>query len=327
MNKRIKKIFVFFIIINLIFIFNSNKIFARTLSEDIEGIDESLYPGVKAMIQALQAQHPNWNFKVEYTDITWEEALNGEHQFHGAINDPSNLVTSGNSNSYGGLWICEICGNEKCDSGSWYCASKEAIAYMMDARNSLNNSDLFQFMQLSFEGDCNNDTVRNTLKSMGDKTKYIDDECIEAIIEAGNTYHVDPYYIMAKIIEEQGTSSIPTLIAGNGYNGNYVGYYNFFNIGATSNTGTSGGVIQAGLAYAASQGWSSKKASILGGINIIANRYIARNQDTLYYQKFNVVGENKFYHQYQQNILGAQTAGTALRKLYASVDSSLSRKL
>ena len=323
MNKSTKKIFLFFMIINIMLILCSGKVFARNQSSDIDAIDDSLYPGIKEQIKALQEAHPNWNFKVEYTDLEWEEVLNGEHQDHGAVNNPANLTPISSSGSYGGMWICEICGKEKCDSGSWYCASKQAIAYMMDPRNSVNSTDVFQFMQLSSSEDADNETVRSVLRSMGNITNYIDDECIEAIIVAANTYGVDPYYIMAKIIEEQGTT-VTTLIAGNGYNGNYVGYYNFFNIGATANTGTPGAVIQNGLAYAAAQGWNTKTASIVGGVRIIAQYYIAKNQDTLYYQKFNVVGNNIFNHQYQQNVLGAQYAGTQLMKLYKRMDSSLS---
>ena len=127
---------------------------------------------------------------------------------------------------------------------------------------------------------------------------------------------------MAKILEEQSSTS--PLYTGQGYNGNYVGYYNVFNIGATAKTGRKEDVILNGLAYAASQGWTSKTASILGGVGIIASNYIAQEQDTLYYQKFDVIGSSKYEHQYQQNILGAQTAGSNLRKLYYTFDSSLS---
>ena len=276
--------------------------------------------GIKAKIKALKSAHPNWTFKVEYTNLTWEEVINGEHQGHSVSSSPSNLVTS-TSSKHGGLWICEICGKQKYDTGSWYCASCEALEYMMDPRNSLNETDLFQFMQLSGSGNFNNSTVRNTLKQMASKYSVIDDECVEATITAANTYHVDPYYIMAKILEEQSSTS--PLYTGKGLNGNYVGYYNLFNIGATATSGGSNAVILNGLAYAASQGWNSKRASIMGGVSIISSGYIARDQDTLYYQKFNIVGSNRYNHQYQQNILGAQNAGTHLRTLYKA-NSNLS---
>lgn len=277
--------------------------------------------GIKSQIKALQAEHPNWIFKVEYTDLLWEEVINGEHQGHSNSTCPSNLVPA-DSASYSGLWICEICRNERYDSGNLYCASKEALQYMIDPRNSLNNTDLFQFMQLSGFENYDNDTVRSVLKQMASKYTWIDDECINGTIEASNTYHVDPYYIMSKILEEQSATS--PMNTGNGYNGNYVGYYNLFNIGAYSASGNKADVILNGLAYAAAQNWNSKTASILGGVSIVASRYINRNQDTAYYQKFNVVGENLYEHQYQQHILGAQYAGTFMRKLYKTFDSELS---
>ena len=307
MNKKIKKMFLLSLILTIIFILCPSKIFARTIDNNIEAIDDNLYPGFKTLIQALQANHPNWTFKVEYTDLLWEEVINGEHQGHSASTSPTNLSPADNS-KYSGLWICEICGTQRYDSGNWYCASKEALEYMIDPRNSLNETDLFQFMQLSGFEDFNTETVKNTLNTI--KPSWIDDECVDAIIEAANTYHVDPYYILAKLLEEQSATS--PLFTGSGYDGNYQGYYNLFNVGATANTKE--GVILNGLAHAASQGWTTKRLSILGGVSVLANGYIAEEQDTLYYQKYDVIGDSKYQHQYQQNILGAQNAGTYLKK-------------
>ena len=144
MNKRIRKLLFFIIVFNIILFLFTTKTFAREISEDIDSIDDSQYPGIKAMIQDLKSRHPNWKFKVEYTNLSWEEVINAEHQGHSASVSPSNLVQA-DSPSYGGLWICEICENQRYDTGSWYCASVEALEYMMDPRNSLNDSDLFQF--------------------------------------------------------------------------------------------------------------------------------------------------------------------------------------
>ena len=189
------------------------------------------------------------------------------------------------------MWICEICGKQVYDNGKLYCASKEAIEYMMDPRNSLNDTDLFQFMQLSGDENFDTEEAKNVLKKMTEKYSWIDEECIEATLQAASEYHVDPYYIMAKIIEEQSATS--PLYTGRGYNNGqtdlYVGYYNIFNIGATATKGKASDVILNGLAYAAGQNWNSKTASILGGISIISSRYIAKDQDTLYYQKFDVI--------------------------------------
>ncbi len=308
MNKRIRKLFFLLIVFNIIiFISCSSKVFAREVSDDINGIDDSQYPGMKQAIQTLQASHPNWKFKVEYTNLLWEEVINAEHQGHSTSTSPSNLSPADNA-KYAGLWICEICGTQRYDTGSWYCASKEALEYMMDPRNSLNETDLFQFMQLSVFDDFDGETVKNNLNNI--KPDWIDEECVDAIIEAAGQYKVDPYYILAKLLEEQSPTS--PLFTGKGYNGSYEGFYNLFNVRATANNRE--GVILNGLAHAASQGWNTKRLSILGGVSVLANGYINQEQDTLYYQKYDVIGDSKYEHQYQQNILGAQNAGTYLKK-------------
>ena len=178
MNQRVKKILFFFIMLNLFFIISSTKTFARTIDTNIDGIDDNQYPGIKAQIKTLQQNHPNWTFKVEYTDLYWDEVITAEHQGHSTSSNPTNLSPIGSS--YSGLWICEICGTQKYDSGNWYCASTEALGYMLDPRNSLNETDLFQFMQLSGFEDFNNDTVRNTLRKMAEKYSLIDDECVNS---------------------------------------------------------------------------------------------------------------------------------------------------
>lgn len=320
MNKKIKRFLILFLFIYILI--SGNMIcLAGSVSTDINAIDDTLYPGIKTKIQALQAQYPNWIFKVEYTDLEWSEVICGEHQGHGAGNSAKNLVPANNS-SYSGLWICEICGTTAYDTGSWYCASTEALEYMLDVRNSINKTDVFQFLELSSDEDYStNENVKNKLREMASITNYLDEECINAIISAATKNKVNPYYLMAKIIQEQGTSTT-TLISGNGYNGQYVGVYNFFNFGATGD-GESAVIIN-GLAYAAAQGWTSKTISIEKGAELIAKNYIAKEQDTLYYQKFNVVGTNLYNHQYQQNVLGAQSEGTRLRKIYLQLDSALS---
>ncbi len=321
MEKQMKKILLFFIMINIFLAFFT-VCFAGTESNDINAIDENLYPGVKSKILDLKSKHPNWNIKVEYTDLDFNEVIVGEHQGHETSSTNIKNCVPSTSASYAGLWICEICGKKAYDTGSWYCASTEALKYMIDVRNSVNETDIFQFLQLSSNEDyTNNGTVKSTLMAMASSTNYFDEECINAIITAATTYHVDPYYIMAKIKVEQG-SKTTTLISGQGYNGQYPGVYNFFNIGATG--GNKDEVIRAGLAYAASQGWTSKTKAIIDGTRIIANSYISKEQDTLYYQKFNVVGSNMFNHQYEQNILGAQTGGTSLMKIYKEMDKNLS---
>ena len=319
MKKFTKKLLVIFILIMSYIIINlicGNKAFAvnQTVSTDINSIDSNQYPQIKQMLQTLKSQHPNWNFKILYTDIQWSDAIANEYVGHGS--SPRNLVPANNSN-YDGDWICKVCGSGKTyDSGNWHCASEAAIAYMIDPRNSVNYSDIFQFMELSYS-DCNIQTIRTMVSG----TFLNNESYINAIVEAAQKYDVNAYYIVARILQEQGKSG-STLSSGNGYNGQYVGYYNVFNIGA-SGSGKEN-VILNGLKKAQSYGWTSMEKSIIGGTEIIAQSYISRGQDTLYFQKFDVENSdgNLYWHQYMQNILAAQSEGSTLRKTFESVGSA-----
>ena len=53
-------------------------------------------------------------------------------------------------------------------------------------------------------------------------------------------------------------------------------------------------------------------------VSIISSSYIAKGQNTLYFQKFDVESSDNslYYHQYMQNILAAQKEGETLKKTY-----------
>ena len=67
--------------------------------------------------------------------------------------------------------------------------------------------------------------------------------------------------------------------------------------------------------------WDSVDKAITGGALWIASRYTSAGQDTLYFQKFDVVdNEDGLYeHQYAQNISMAYTEGHRYFDSYASI--------
>ena len=312
MKKNIKIISILIIINILISIIanlfiNKTNASNQTTSSDINSINSSKYPGIKEKIQSLKNEHPNWNFKILYTGIDWNEAITYEYLGHGK--SPKNLVPD--SSSYTGEWVCGYCGDKQYDSGSWRCASESALKYMMDPRASLNSSDIFQFLELSY--DSGSGYSRDTVKKMLSGSFLDNDTYINAIMDSSKKHNVNPYYIAARILQEQGKRGT-VLTKGQGYNGQYQGVYNVFNIGASG--GTKEKVILNGLKKAQDYGWNTMEKSIDGGIEIIASKYIAIGQNTMYFQKFDVENsDGKMYtHQYMQNILAAQSEGTTLRK-------------
>ena len=311
-----KKIFVSILIVTLIYILLGmlgNKAFATTpgtLTSDINGVDDAKYPGYKTLINEMKAKHPNDRFLVYYTGMDWNEVITAEYQGHGK--SPLNLFQVGTK--YNGMWQCPLCGTQKYDNGSWCCASKEALAYMMDPRNSINDTDVFQFKDLEGSDVSYNDIAR-VVSGYG---SYLNNqEAIQAIVDASVQYNVNGYFLVAKIVNEHGKNG-STLSNGQGYNGNYVGVYNYFNVGSYGNgTGT---IINNGLSYAQSKGWTSIRASIFGGAEVVKESYITRySQNTLYYQKFNVSGKSAIAsHQYQQNIMASQSQGESLKAYYGN---------
>lgn len=298
-----------YIIINLIMM-GSVQAVTQTTSTEIEKIDESKYPGIKQMIQDLQKTHPNWKFKVLYTGLDWEEVITYEYMGHDK--SPKNLVPV--TSRCTGDWVCLYCKEEKYyDSGKWRCASETAIQYMMDARNSINNSDVFQFMELTYQ-----EASVESIKKMVAGTFLDNESYINAILSAGKKHNVSPYYIVALAIQEQGVDGSSTT---SGKYAGYEGYYNIFNINASGNG--EGTIITRALSYAKTNGWNSLEASIDGGVSEISKSYIVRGQNTLYFQKFDVENSDGklYWHQYQQNILAAQNEGVTIRKTFEEINA------
>ncbi len=298
--KYIAIILLFTLISYTILQFLGNKYtyaLSQTIDTNVDGINMSAYPGIKERIQELQKKYPNWTFKLLYTNLDWNTVIANEYQGHGS--SPKNLVANTRDSS----WICSTCGNRAYDNGSWRCASESAIRYIMDPRNFLNETDIFQFEELT-----GTNAQISIVQSMTRGTFLQGHE--QGIVNTANNYQINAYYIVARLIQEQGKSG-STLVSG------ASGYYNAFNIGASG--ANSSQIIQNGLAYAKRQGWNTLEKSIDGGIKFVANEYIKKGQNTLYLQKFNVTTNGTYWHQYQQNLTAAGTEGSTLRGTYQDV--------
>lgn len=310
-HKRNLCILILFVMIYSMFSFIPqlmNKTYAATYtyknsSNDLPGNFDSIYPGYKSILQSLAKAHPNWTFKLYETGQDWETVINSEYQGHGG--SPKNVVPS----SYSEAWVCSICGRKEQDTGVWVCASRGAIEHIMDPRNSLNDANIFQYLLLSND----KNITKAQVKTMASKISYLNtDEIVTAIYDAAQELNINPFYIIGKILQEQGSNG-SVMCAGNGYKGQYVGYYNLFNVGASGQGEAN--VILNGLKYAYDKGWNTPKKSIIGGIGLIKN-YINRGQDTLYYQKFNVTYSPYYVNQYAQNLFDSQSIASTLKGAY-----------
>ena len=277
------------------FIFESTKI----------NIDTNKYPGYKEKIEELMAKHPNWKFELLYTGLNFNDVINGEYAVHSR-----NLVP----NTYGGEWICPTCGTTLYDSG-WYCASKKAIAYYMDPRNFLDEINVFQFQDV-------NQYINNacTLEGIQQKVNgtFLQNYAT-AIDNACKNQNVNSYYIIARVLQEQGTTG--TTIGTGMDGGNGKTYYNPFNIGASGNGYDE--IYANALATAKSYGWDTMQKALEGGIKFCKEKWLENYQNTLYQNKFDIDTRNGtplYTHQYMQNLMGAYSEARTMRGMYSSTN-------
>ena len=252
-------------------------------------LDESRYPGFKSALQNVKNQHPNWNLNVYYTGITWDQALNEQEVGLRSLTQST------------GAWRKNNTGYDV--SGNWYLATRAAIAYMMDPRNSFDGY-IFQFQDLASSSGTYND-----IQKMVSGYSYLNNSnCINAILQAAQQNGISPFHIASRIMQECGKSG--GSMYGYDYNGRKV--YNLYNINVSGN-GPEG--LEAGAKYAYDREWYTPEASIIGGASFLKNNYIAVGQSTLYFQKYNVINKD-YNHQYMQNIRVANDEGYTMYKNY-----------
>lgn len=320
--KKIVKLYITIVLCILTIIFTSFSTYANQYREttNLDNIDENRYPGYKEQLKALKSIHPNWSFTLFYTGLNWDTVVMKETtDYHGR-----SLI----QDKYG-EWLCSSCGEKVYDGSNWRCASAKAVSYYLDPRNFLNENNIFQFETLSYvdgmyseagvEAILSGTFMSNrTIRDYYNNGNYTDKKFSTVIIEAGQENGVNPYHLASRIKQEIVKSGGVPSNSVTGSVSEYEGYYNFYNIGATSGSGA----IERGLKYAKTKEWSSPEIAIKGGANIIATNYIAKGQNTLYLQKFDVDdSDNKMYsHQYQQNIQAPSSEG---RRIYNNTYSAL----
>ena len=308
----------------------SGKVFAATTyTQTLKSGISSFPKEYQTALKKIQTIHPNWNFEAYYTGIPWNTVVLNETASHGR-----NRVHKSSDAS----WKCS-CGNV---ASGYACASEGIIKYYLDPRNFLNEINVFQFLEISYNASIHNragvqSAVKNTFlnqtityKKDGKSYKkaYVD-----IILDAAKASNMSPYSIVTKIVQEvgsQGSSSVSGTYKG------YEGYYNFFNLGAYD----TGNAIVNALKYAKDRGWDNQYDSIVEGAQQIANSYTNAGQNTAYFYKWDVVGtsilkvgktqkvsSSSFYwHQYMTNVQDPTSQSKSLYNTYAS-NGILEKKL
>lgn len=270
----------------------------------------------RVYLRELHAKHPNWVFRAQNTGLDWNTVINEESKLG------TNLVSSSSPSSWKstqdgaynwdtGKWI-------GMDTSNWVAASEGIVKYFMDPRNFLvDGSSILQFESLSFANTQNKTGIANILSGSFMAT----DNYYRIFYEAGFDNNISPYHLASRSLQEVGYNGSGS--SSGTYSG-YEGFYNFFNIGSTPNADGSGALVN-GLIRAKKEGWTSPELSIKGGAKFVGNNYIYKGQNTLYYQKFNVVysgGYGLYRHQYMTNIQAPTSESTKMKKAYTDFNAS-----
>ncbi|MBR4719119.1 MAG: SH3 domain-containing protein [Lachnospiraceae bacterium] len=302
------------------------------LSDDVdfENSISSLPESYKANLRTLHEKYPNWRFETVETGLDWSEAVEAECSVGKnlvAMNSISSWKSTApqaynwGSNSWYGF-----------DGGTWASASKELISYYMDPRNFLDESGIFQFETLDSLDYQNEEGVTRIAEGTFLNSTFVDTDGAErsyasVITEAARAAGISPYHLATRILQEQGlygrSQSISGTLSG------HEGYFNYFNIGAYAANGRL--PVENGLIYAAGNDeeyyrpWNSRYKSILGSAKYVAEKYVKKGQNTLYFEKFNVVNkQNGIYsHQYMSNIQAASSESARMRKANTDTQATL----
>lgn len=288
----------------------------------IAGFPESYKP----YLRDLHNAHPSWQFVPVYTGFDWNSAINIETR-------PGGSLISNNSN---GAWKSKASYSYDSSTGTyhvydasnWVNASPEIVAFYMDPRNSLNETAVFQFLDLTYTADNSipsshvqgilPGTFLNTSapNQNGDVINYCD-----IFADAGNIADVNPIFLAAHAIQECSKG-------GSNSSRGTTGFYNLYNIGAYSSVidATVNGLnfAQNGTSDPAFNSaylipWDTPGKSIVGGALWMRDNYIWAGQGTLYFMRFNfdpASPRDKGYHQYMTATASVYTEAARMQTAY-----------
>lgn len=279
----------------------------------------------KTQLRIMHTLYPNWVFEAVHTGLDWNDVL--KKQAKPGINLVENTslscwINTGDVDENGDQIIH--------DAGKWVSASEAIIKYYMDPRNFLFNPYIFQFLDQSYSSSSNytlegveailmNTFMEspNSFTAHGSEYTYA-----QTFMYAADLSGVSPYHLASRSKMENGSKGS---VLTSGTVKGYEGYYNFYNIGAYSTKNHT--AMENGAIYAQKTTpmdyllpWDNAYDAIVGGAIFLGSGYIAKGQNTAYFQKFNVVnGLSKVAtHQYMGCIYGPASEASVTKSAYSS---------
>ena len=281
---------------------------------DSQGFPDSYKDGLRQ----LHAQYPNWVFVADHNGTDWNTMVEKQNVKTRSLVHKDNIsswksTADGCYNWETGEWY-------SFDSGGYVQASSELVQYVLDPRNFLDDTYIFMFEALSYDSSVQNMSGVESIISgsfMDGSSHDLDGYTYPSLLmKAGEMSQVSPYHLATRIIQEQGYNGTGRQISGNV--SGYVGYYNYYSQNAYASGGYT--AVQNGLRYAKESDsgtlrpWNTRYKAVVGGAINLGKWYINKGQDTIYYEKFDVVN---YSHQYMTNVFAPRSEAKTSKRAYS----------
>lgn len=263
----------------------------------------------------LHKKYPNWEFNADKNNRSFTTSVDKESGKCYMQTKNDNYRTS----------------STPAEGSSWFRVNAGVIAFYMDPRNWLLEDRIFMFEKLDYDKNLEKE-YPTIIKSIFGSGKLGDDKYTIPMFNAAKSLGISPIHVASRIRLEVGASGSGSTDGGEfTWKGKkYSGYYNFFNIGAYETTidGVKYSAVTRGLAYAAKlidrdgEKWDNIETAIREGSSTLANNYVTKGQQTIFYQKFNI-GPNAgspYAHQYMTNIQAPAIEGASTYNSYKKGD-------
>lgn len=117
-------------------------------------------------LRVLHAKYPNWRFVANTFDLTFNDAVEAQYGVSSVQNTRKWVELSYGGNEWRDIRAYDVSTDSwQILENRWTYASREAIEYFMDPRNSLNENMIFAFMQQSYQEDSDlTENLRSVIK-------------------------------------------------------------------------------------------------------------------------------------------------------------------
>ena len=245
------------------------------------------------LLSPLQARYPNWNFVPLPISINWNDIITRQTARGVSFTNGNMGMRSTESHTFNfatNAWTAS-------EGTTWFNANAAAVGHHIDPRNWLNERNVFMFKSLSRGTTSYSDA---TISNLISTTQLPRPASVNHIQGASTSFNVNAVHLAARIRQEIGNTTF--VINGGSFvstldGRTYSGFFNPCNIGAGSGQNTAQraldyarGFTTANQTVAATtfgRPWNTLERGIRGCAQFLSERYIGRNQDTLYFQKFN----------------------------------------